>query len=237
MVMASTTGNRQRYIRAVIFDMDGTILDTLPDITAAFNSVFRARGLRQFTSGEFRHFVGNGLKHAMESALSRCTAVPIPAAELQQMMQAMVNSYSANPTKFTVPYAGMPEIINGLHRAGIPVAVHSNKLHDLTERIIEHFFPDHTTLFTEVLGKSDRFPLKPAPEATRYLMDRMGAGPGETLMIGDTSVDFRTAKAAGCHSVTVSWGFRTAGELRADGCAPLVSSVAELEGILLREIG
>ena len=235
--MAEADGKRKGQIRAVIFDMDGTLLDTLPDITAAFNSVFAARGLRQFTLDEFRHFVGNGLRHAMESALDSCGVEQVSPDELEQMMEVMVKIYSANPTDKTVPYDGMPEIITMLNQAGIPLAVHSNKLHDLTERIIRHFFPDYTTLFTEVLGKSDRFPLKPAPDATRFLMEQMGSGPDETLMIGDTSVDYRTAEAAGCRSMTVSWGFRTAEELAADGCVPLISSVEELAAVLKREIG
>ncbi len=215
---------------ALIFDMDGTILDTLPDIARSFNTVFSKNGFPEYELDDYKVFVGSGLRNALISALPDDAGLSGEA--LQLMLIQIMDEYGRDPAGLTKPYDGIVELLHELADLGIKMAVLSNKAHELTVPIIKTFFSDIP--FVEILGKSDRFPLKPSPESAQYIMRQMKCNPQNTLMIGDSAVDLNTAEQAGMIPVAVSWGFSPIEKLQKAGCQLVVHSVEELRKFILQ---
>ncbi|MCK5155665.1 MAG: HAD family hydrolase [Spirochaetales bacterium] len=218
--------------KALIFDMDGTLLDTLPDIARSFNAVFKKNGFPCFTPVEYKKFIGSGLRNALLSALPKDTE--FSEDELQILLQDVLYEYRKDPAGLTKPYNGIVDMLQILTDLGIKMSVLSNKDHELTVPIIKTFFPDIP--FTEIIGKSDRFPLKPSPESSVYLINKMNSKPFETIMVGDSIVDFKTAVQAGMIPVCVSWGFNSVKKLRKAGCKILINSPSELKHHLINDL-
>jgi len=199
--MITDRDNIQRT--ALIFDMDGTLLDTLPDIARSFNTVFRENGFPVYDTDDYKVFVGSGLRNALISALPNDASLSEEA--VQRLLMQIMDEYSKDPAGLTKPYDGILDLLHEMVDLDIKMAVLSNKAHVLTLPIVKTFFLDIP--FVEIMGKSDRFPLKPSPESAQYIMEQMKCNPQETLMIGDSVVDFNTAEQAGMIPVSVSWGF------------------------------
>jgi phosphoglycolate phosphatase len=217
--------DKDRLNRAgLIFDMDGTLLDTLPDIARSFNTVFRENGYPVYATDDYKVFVGSGLRNALISALPDDASLSEEAIQL--LLMQIMDEYSKDPAGLTKPYEGILDLLHEMAGLDIKMAVLSNKAHVLTLPIVETFFSDIP--FVEVVGKSDKFPLKPSPESAQYLLKQMKANPQKSLMIGDSVVDFNTAKQAGMIPVCVSWGFNPVEKLIRSGCPTVVNSIEEL---------
>ena len=211
----------------VIFDLDGTLLNTIDDLADAGNWVCRNHGWPTHTVEEFKYFVGNG----MAKLASRFAPEDWRAPEkVQAILNEFMPYYDAHKEDKTAPYPGIRELLERLNKAGMTLAVLSNKAHSLVPGIIEGYFPG---LFAYTQGAMDGAPTKPDPTLLRRLMGEMGAAPADTLCVGDSNVDIRTAKNGGLTSCGVLWGFRTRQELEAEGADHLAQTPAELGELIL----
>lgn len=196
-------------LKAVLFDLDGTLTDTLADIAAAMNRALRLHQLPQWPVDAYRYLVGNGAKVLSERCVRDRQEL---APAVRQTYQAYYEVHNLVETK---PYDGVPELLAALHARGLALAVLSNKPDADTKAVVRHFFPD--VPFAVVRGQVEGVPVKPDPAGALAVADRMGVGPGDFLYLGDTSVDMNCALRAGMHPVGALWGFRTEEELRESG--------------------
>ena len=213
----------------VIFDLDGTLLNTIGDLAASVDYVMRSRNLPEHTDAEYRQMVGGGIKRLVERAL------PEELAKSESYVDECVTQfrryYVDNIDRHTVPYEGMCELLADLQRAGVKLAVASNKFQHGTDRLVSKFFSDID--FVAVEGNREGAPLKPDPQIVTGILSRAGIAPERAVMIGDSGIDIRTAQAAGIDSIGVAWGFRFAEELYEAGAQRVVSQVEELREYLL----
>ena len=215
-------------IKYAIFDLDGTLLDTITTITYYINLVLRREGIREISEYECKYFVGNGsrtlIKRVMESR-------GITDDETTHRVWAEYNrEYNLNTLYLTEPYDGIRELLCALKERNIKLAVLSNKPDDTTGDIIPSFFPD---TFDIVHGGRDGIALKPSPEGVFEIYKEMGASPEETIYIGDTNVDMQTGKNAGAKiTIGVLWGFRTRDELVSAGADIIVERPLEILSLL-----
>jgi phosphoglycolate phosphatase len=208
-------------MNAIIFDLDGTLADTLDDITDALNAVLIRMGLPRHGRTATSEWVGWGVRHLVEHA------VPGEAHHrLDEAVAAFRAEYAGNLIRTTAPYPGVPELLDGLADDGIPLAVLSNKPHDMTCRIMAEAFGHWS--FAPVLGKRDGVPGKPDPTSAHEIAAQLGLDAGQIAFVGDTQVDLQTATAAGMIPIGVGWGFRPAAALAATG-----AHVAETPAALL----
>lgn len=209
--------------KAVLFDLDGTLTDTLADIAAAMNRALRLHGLPEWPVDAYRYLVGNGAKVLAE----RCVR---DRQELASAVRADYQAYyETHNLVETRPYDGVPEMLRGLVDRGLALAVLSNKPDADTRQVVRHFFPD--VHFAVVRGQVEGVPVKPDPAGALAVAEAMGIAPEEFLYLGDTAVDMQTARAAGMQPVGALWGFRTEEELRESGAAALARTPMELLGI------
>lgn len=208
-------------IRLAVFDLDGTLVNSLADLAAASNYGLRTLGFPEHPTEKFRYFVGNGVRKLCERVL------PEDAKEYADRQYALFSEYyNTHYADQTRPYPGIKSLLHHLKDEGILLAVASNKTEVFTREIVEHFFG--TALFDLVSGKIDGRPVKPDPAILQAAMKQFGATPAETVMIGDSNVDIRTAKAAGTHSIGCIWGFRTAEELTEAGAEQLAETSVQI---------
>lgn len=211
----------------VIFDLDGTLLNTIGDLAVACNAVLAVRGLPQHSLEEYRHFVGNGIMRLVERALPE----PLRSPENVALVRAdFVKYYTEHIDAYTKPYDGIPELVAELARRGIRMAVASNKFQAGTEKLIRLFFPG--VAFAAVFGQRPEVPLKPDPAVVKEILQVTGTPCGEVLYVGDSGVDMQTARVAGVRSAGVTWGFRERQELVDAGADALVDRPQELLGLL-----
>ncbi|MDE6623923.1 MAG: HAD family hydrolase [Alistipes sp.] len=207
----------------VIFDLDGTLLDTIGDLAVACNSVLAVRGLPQHSYEEYCRFVGNGIMRLVERALPE----PLRTPENVALVRAdFVRFYTEHIDAYTKPYAGIPELLAELVRRGVRVAVASNKFQTGTEKLVRLFFPEIP--FVAVLGQRPGVPLKPDPAVVEEILAATGASRDRTLYVGDSGIDMQTAAAAGVRSVGVSWGFRAREELVEAGAGRIADRAEEI---------
>ena len=212
--------------KVVIFDLDGTLLDTLEDLAAAVNHALAQRGLPQHTTGEYRAMVGHGVRNLVKQALPETAGDALIDAALADFKAY----YSAHIDVRTRPYPGIPALLARLHARGIALAVASNKFQEGTERLIGKYFPGLP--FAAILGNREGFPLKPDPAIVREVLQKAGATPEQAALVGDSRTDMQTAANGGIRGIAVSWGYRT---LAPSAEYRLVSSADELERALLAE--
>lgn len=210
-----------------IFDLDGTLLNTIGDLAVACNAVLSKRGLPQHTYDEYCHFVGNGIMRLVERALPEKLRTPSTVAAVRA---DFVQYYTEHIDTFTEPYAGIPELLSELSRRGVRLAVASNKFQAGTEKLIRLFFPD--VVFVAVFGQREGVPLKPDPTVVREILSLTGDTPDRVLYIGDSGVDMQTAAAAGIRSAGVTWGFRDRAELEQSGAQHVVDHPGQLLELL-----
>ena len=211
----------------VIFDLDGTLLDTIGDLAVACNAVLALRGLPQHSYEEYCHFVGNGIMRLVERALPEELRTPYTVAAVRA---DFVKYYTEHIDAYTKPYDRIPELVAGLVRRGVRIAVASNKFQAGTEKLVRLFFPD--VPFAAVFGQREGVPLKPDPAVVEEILSLTGAAKERVLYVGDSGVDMQTAAAAGVRSVGVTWGFRDREELVESGAAHIVDKPAEILDLL-----
>ena len=216
--------------RLVIFDLDGTLIDSLEDLGAAVNHALSLRNLPLHTREDYRKMVGHGVRNLVEKALEASVGTgPFPSEEVDAALADFKEYYSAHIDVHTRPYPGIPELLADLQAAGVRLAVASNKFQEGTERLICSLFPD--IQFVAIPGNRPGYPLKPAPEIVQEVLRKADIGPSDAVMVGDSPTDMRTAANGGIEGLAVTWGYRTADELAGHR---LVHSVPELRGLLFQ---
>ena len=207
-----------------VFDLDGTLLNTLPDIAGAMNRVLSRNGLPQHPEDSYRRFTGNGARLLTLRALAGCEEL------FDIVYPQYLKEYSANSRVLTRPYDGVTDMLLALSALQVKLIVYSNKDDPEAKDVIRHYFPDIP--FTAVLGSLPGKPLKPDPAALNGLLSALGLHPDEGIYHGDTVMDIQCAKAAGLYAVAVEWGFQTREELMKEQPDRLLVHPDEVPAIL-----
>ena len=210
-----------RNIRAVLFDLDGTLVDSLADLANATNCALTQLGCPTHPVESYRTRVGDGARELCARALPGDKQ-----ALADQVLKLMRQHYDAHCFDLTTPYPGIPELVSALAARRYSLAVLSNKPDDFTKRVIEHYFTPSP--FAVVRGQLPNVPLKPDPATAVQIAQELGIPPAQWLYLGDTNTDMRTARAAGMESVGVLWGFRDRDELVGSGAAHVVATPHEV---------
>lgn len=211
---------------AVIFDMDGTILDTLDDLADAMNYVLRLNNMPVRTTGEIRRFVGNGVRKLIERAVPEETAVSVK----ENVYGEFSSYYSKHCADRTKPYDGIKEMLFCVRNAGIKTAVVSNKDDYAVQTLARVYFP---ALFDAVVGVREGIKKKPAPDTVFEVMTRLDVTKEQCVYIGDSEVDIETAQNAGIPCISVSWGFKGRDFLEEHNALKIVDTISELENIIM----
>ncbi len=215
-----------RPISGVIFDLDGTLLDTIEDITAASNRVYAARGLAPFSIAEMKALVGEGAEELVRKVFAARGFPPRTEAEMAGIIRDFRREYEACWRLHSRPYPGVPELLAELRRRSIKTAVLSNKAQMFTALMTEEILAPHR--FDIIRGSLPGVPLKPDPAPALAIAAALGLGPEACAFVGDTSIDMLTARAAGMSAVGALWGFRTDEELRSGGAEVLAAAPLDI---------
>ena len=213
----------------IIFDLDGTLLNTIGDLAVGCDHMLTLRGLPTHSYEEYCTFVGNGIMRLVERALPEelRTEEYVKAAR-----RDFVEFYIDNIDNHTVPYEGMVDLVEQLQTKGAKLAVASNKFQAGTEKLIRKFFP--TIEWIEICGNREGVPLKPDTALVDMIIEKAGVERKNCTMVGDSAVDIQTARNAAIRSVGVSWGFRSREELEQAGADHIADTVEELTTLLLK---
>ncbi len=214
-----------RVYKLVVFDLDGTLLNTLGDLAAAGNHALERMGRPPHPVEAYKHFVGNGIPKLIERILPADSS----AEEREETYRIFNEYYSAHKSDRTVPYDGMAELVKKLTQAGVICTVNTNKAHEFSGELLKSAFGND---IRDLIGFGAGFPAKPSPEAALELCGRFSVQRSEALYVGDSSVDMQTAQNAGLDGCAVLWGFRDYEELAAYKPRYIVSSAEELYRII-----
>lgn len=208
--------------KACIFDLDGTLVDSLRDLADATNHALHMQGYPTHETAQYRYFVGNGIPKLIERTLPVQARTPDILAHTRELFDAY---YDVHRLDHTAPYAGILPLLDRLREKGIPIAVVSNKADPFTKRIVSALFENR---FQSVLGSRPNVPRKPNPATALETASILDIQPEHCLFIGDSGVDMQTAAAAGMTGIGVLWGFRDRKELLENGARKLIEQPAEL---------
>lgn len=211
--------------KLVIFDMDGTILDTLEDLKNSVNFALYECGYPTHSIDNIRNFVGNGIRKLVERSVPAGTA----ERDIDEVFRIFRAHYMEHCFDMTRPYGGTSELLSRLRGAGFYTAVVSNKADDAVQDLCRRFFPD---LFDFAMGEREGVLRKPAPDMVFAALDALNISPDDAIYIGDSEVDFETAQNSGLDSINVLWGFRDEEFLRAHGVTAFAANREELFDIL-----
>lgn len=205
----------------VIFDLDGTLLNTIADLGTACNHALEKMGFPPHPLSAYNFMVGDGIRKLMERA--EPDADP---ATIDQLLDYFRDYYDFHCTDRTEPYPGIPKLLEDLVKRGIKVAVATNKYQAAAEKIITHYFPD--VPFVAVMGQIEGRPTKPDPSIVFAILNESPTPKAKVMMVGDSAVDIETARRACIGSVGVTWGFRPVSELRRAYANHIVSNTTEI---------
>lgn len=213
--------------KGVIFDLDGTLVDSLEDISDSMNSVLREQGFPLHDTREYRQFIGHGIRNLVSRALPRDVEDEGLITGYQEMM---MERYGNDCVKKTRPYDGITGLLDGLVERGIKLAVFSNKPDELTKKVVMSLLPDWR--FEALIGSAAGIPAKPDPSGALMISRQMGIDPGDMIYAGDSDVDMQTANNAGMCAMGALWGFRTKEELVSNGAKYLLDHPLDMLRIL-----
>lgn len=213
--------------KAVIFDLDGTLLDTIDDICDSCNAVLKRMGYQTFSVSEYKHFVGRGVDELIATLIDKGEMDP---AEFHEIKTGYLEEYAVRQRHKTRVYDGMIEVLKQLKAKDIKIGILSNKPHFQTIDVVNHYLP--MIAFDKVMGKRREYPIKPNPEALQDILKEWSLEKTSVLYIGDTNTDMQTAFNAGVKSVGVLWGFRSEEELLEAGAQIIVSKPREIIDIV-----
>ena len=214
-----------RLIQAVLFDLDGTLANTLVSIASFANEALADCGLPAIETDAYRYLVGNG-RDTLIRRMLHTLGQPEDGDLFGRVGAAYDAAYAAEPLRLVTAYPHIPQLLEGLKDRGIPCAVLSNKPDDMTHAVVGGLFARDTVAV--VRGQRDGVPKKPAPDAVFSILNTLGVEPAHCLYVGDTKVDMQTGKNAGAVTAGVLWGFRDEDELRVNGADHIVGDPLEL---------
>ena len=215
------------HFQAIIFDLDGTLLNTLADIADSVNRTLAEYHFPVHPLEAYKFFIGNGWKVLVTRALPEARRSEQLIAECVTRSRKI---YQDNWNRQTRLYEGIPELLDNLAERTLPMAVLSNKPHDFMLKCVDWYLNKWT--FKALIGQSDDFPLKPDPTSALEVSRQIGLPPAAFLFVGDSAEDVKTAQAAGMYSVGVTWGFRGPNELEECGCRALADHPLEILSLL-----
>ncbi|MCM1107328.1 MAG: HAD family hydrolase [Blautia sp.] len=210
-----------RQQQAVIFDLDGTLMDTLKDLTEAVNAALATKELLPCTMEQVRQYVGNGIRNLMQQA--------VPGGEdypgFEEIFAFFKEYYNAHCLDNTEPYPNILNLLAELRERQMPVAVVSNKVDSAVKELCDHFFSDYVTV---AIGEMEGIRRKPAPDMVEKALEELGVPKENTVYVGDSEVDLETAERAGLRCISVTWGFKSRAFLAEKGAKTLVVRPLEL---------
>lgn len=210
----------------MIFDLDGTLVDSLEDLADSMNGILERHGFPTHDPGTYKRFIGRGMRNLVSRALP-----PGAGEEMITLSHGlMLEEYGRNCTNKTRPYDGIADMLDGLAARGIRTAVFSNKSDELTKKVAAALLWNWR--FEALVGSGAGYPEKPDPSGALAISRQMGIGPGDIIYAGDSGIDMETAKNAGMYAVGVLWGFREKEELLSNGAEHLLAYPADMLGIL-----
>ena len=213
----------ERNFRLVIFDLDGTLLDTLSDLAISANDALVQCGFPVHPTEDYKQFIGDGTAVFMERILPKNQK---NEQTIAHVMELFLSNYYERMVVFTKPFDGIPELLKALLSKGLKIAVASNKPQQATEKLIGQLFPDIS--FAVVLGQREGIPPKPNPAIVHEILKITGHTPAEAIYVGDSGVDMLTASNSGVHSIGVTWGYRSREELESTGATYIAGSAEEI---------
>ena len=211
-------------IKAAVFDLDGTVLDTVSSIAYFCNEAMKKFGIEPESVENYKYHAGNGAKLLVHRALSAKNADT--EENFNRVFPFYMESYDKNPAYKTEHFKGLPEVLKKMKEKGIALGIVSNKPESTVREVLPEFFPDG--FFKYVYGSLGKMPLKPDPTAVLHIMENENAKPDEVLYVGDSGVDMKTGKNAGVFTIGVSWGFRPREELVENGADVVIDKPEEL---------
>ena len=215
-------------VQGIIFDLDGTLLDTLEDIAFSMNAALDRFGAPPLPADEYRRHVGRGLDTLARRVLPEDRR---DDETVRQCVAAMREVYAHRWAHATLPYPGIIDMLDGMQRRTMPMAVFSNKAHDFTVKIVARFFGSNR--FRSILG-GGKFPFKPDPAGALYIATKLECAPADVLYVGDSDIDMKTACNAGMFPVGVTWGFRSRDVLLENGAKVLIDKPEGLATLIER---
>ncbi|HBA62916.1 MAG TPA: HAD family hydrolase [Lachnospiraceae bacterium] len=211
-------------MKCCIFDLDGTLTDTLDSLTYSTNQTLKELGMGSITREQCRMFVGNGARNQISCALRACGDTEL--VHLEEAMEIYLRIFAEHCTDFVVPYEGIPELLKELKKNGVKLAVHSNKPHQQAVNVVQTIFGEG--VFDLVQGQQDPYPRKPDPYMAEQIIKRLGSSEEEATYVGDSEVDIHTGQNAGIQTVGVNWGFRGKELLKEAGAKIMIDRPQEL---------
>lgn len=212
--------------KAVLFDLDGTLINSLHDIADSMNRVLEKKGYQTHDYDAYRYFIGRGLYNLVSRTLPETEKTE---QNIKNLYQELLRDYEVNLLQKTVLYRGIPDLLDALVSKGIHLTILSNKADNFTKTIAAELLKSWP--FEVVLGSGDNVPRKPDPTGALMVCEALKLQPADFLYIGDTSTDMQTALAAGMYPVGVTWGFRTQKELLENGAKTIIDHPMELMGL------
>lgn len=211
--------------KAVIFDLDGTLVESLPGIASALNLALQEQGRNTYPTETIRTFIGDGSRTLCQRA------IPDQPSEVIDSLEAGFKKYYAEEWKTgTLVFDGVHALFTACQEAGIRLAILSNKPHSFTVDIVRGLFPN--TTFDEVMGQQEGITKKPAPDGTLLCIEKLNTSASDTVFVGDSTIDIETAKAAGTPSIAVTWGYHDQPQLIASGANAIADTMQQLTQLI-----
>lgn len=218
----------KKMIKAVLFDLDGTLVNSLEDLADSTNYALKVSGYKTHETEKFKYFVGDGMPKLIERVLPEDKR---NQEEIEKVLDIFLGYYKEHFTDKTKAYDGIYELISNIKEMGLKTAIISNKAHNMTLEVVDKLFKN---TFDIVFGKKEGYPTKPDPKLTLILMEELGVKPEECILVGDSGMDAKAAVNAGCVGIGVLWGFRGEEELRQNGASYIVNAPSEIIDIIKR---